>query len=688
MPTAAGSGGTGRPVATLFLGSGAAAVIVSVIDVLALGRISGIGRVGHLRLLRLLNRGLEQIDLDLLFRVRKLVNLPFDLARPGELARFLCLAIAVNLLLLCVVAAALAPAVAAAARRTGSRGALPRGEFWALVYALGVPVAFAVAGIQGLVRHLLGDRLPPLSWVVACAIAAAMFIGLLLTFRNLERVGQLVAFYTIFDAATILLATGAAAAATALGSDSGPAPAISATKGLPNILLISVDSLRADHLHCDGYPRETSPSIDALAREGVRFKTVVSSTSWTLPAHLTMLTSLPPEGHGVILDRMRLRPGVLTLAEALRRSGYATAGFTSGPYLEAEYGFSQGFEHYDDYSVTNSSPQFSHRGITSPLLLRTVGSWLSRWDREGRKRAFFIFLHMWDVHYDYAPPPPFDTMFDPGYRGSVTAENYMKNPQIRPGMDPRDLEHVIALYDGEIRFTDLHIGRLMEILKSVGVFDDTIVAATADHGEEFFEHGNKGHRRSLYDESLLVPLVIRYPRKVPAGKVVAQQVRLMDIAPTLIGIAGLKPPSGFGAPAPKGPNAERDLSSLIASDPGAAAGGGNSGGGAVRGAEPAHAFGDLHGRLACVRTERYKFIQSRVTGAEELFDLSADPAEQTNISSRISSRTSSGDPALDETLRKALVAWRESWGKGRGLSRAIELNEEQKERLRSLGYID
>jgi arylsulfatase A-like enzyme len=436
------------------------------------------------------------------------------------------------------------------------------------------------------------------------------------------------------------------------------------------VLLVSVDSLRADHLHCYGYPRQTSPVIDSLAREGVRFRTVLSPTSWTLPAHLTLLTALPPESHGVVDDGMQLRPEAVTLAEVLWQAGYATAGVVSGPYLDSEYGFSQGFEHYDDYSVVKVLFKFLHRGSTSPRLVEVAGDWLQDWSAHGRDRPFFLFLHMWDVHYDYEPPPPFDSSFDPGYRGRVTGRDVQTGPAIHAGMDPRDLQHVIALYDGEIAFTDQNIGRLVAMLKSMGAFDDTLVVVTADHGEEFLEHGGKTHHQSLYDESLLVPLVIRFPGGSRTATV-TRQVRLMDVAPTILGTLGVAPP-GFGGT--EDPFCGRDLTPLIDDDHDDPGSPGSS----------LPAFGHLRNKSelqVSIRTGQFKYIRREQGGSwrDELYDLLADPGERANLAGR--------RPPLEGELRRDLLGWREHWGRGTGLSRDMRLNGQQTEELKALGYI-
>jgi arylsulfatase A-like enzyme len=350
----------------------------------------------------------------------------------------------------------------------------------------------------------------------------------------------------------------------------------------------------------------------------------------------------------------------------LRDEGYATAAFVGGPLLSGYWGFSQGFDHYDDFTVVKVGDA-SHRGVTSPALLRVLSDWLSGWQQEPR-RPFFVFLHLWDVHYDYTPPPPYDSMFDPDYAGSIDPANFEKGEHIHRGMDPRDLEHLIALYDGEIRFTDLYLGKVLDELRGAGLLDQTLVVVTSDHGDEFFEHGDKGHRKTLYDDTVLVPLVIRYPPRVPMGAVVEQPVRLMDLAPTMLSLAGVTPPAGFGSQASDPLHAGRDLSRLIAADSSAPSSG-------------FVAFTDLHGVLASIRTERFKLILGGARrGAAEMYDLRSDPGERVN---RIGLESK-----LRDELVQRLLAWRGEWQQRPDLAMQIDVAEQEKERLRALGYIE
>ena len=325
-------------------------------------------------------------------------------------------------------------------------------------------------------------------------------------------------------------------------------------KNLPNILLISVDTLRPDHLGCYGYARQTSPNIDRLATEGAVFENVISSTSWTLPAHAALFTGLYDSVHGCLDTNKPLSDNRITLAERLKDAGYTTAGFFSGPYLHPVFGLGQGFDEYVDctsYSGLNTE-EAKEKGkvdsdqvfdqavedITNPRVLERVSTWL----RKSPSQPFLLFIHMWDVHYDFIPPAPYDKKFDPDYDGWVDGRNVLHDTRIVETMPKRDLDHLIALYDGEIAWTDEHIGQILKVLEELGLHDSTIVILTADHGTEFFEHGLKTHRQTLYDEVIRIPLIIRFPNHVAAGTRFAEQARIIDVLPTAMDLAGLGEP--------------------------------------------------------------------------------------------------------------------------------------------------
>ena len=201
------------------------------------------------------------------------------------------------------------------------------------------------------------------------------------------------------------------------------------------------------------YSRETSPAIDALASEGVLFENALSSSSWTLPAHAAAFTALPDSVHGVEVTGSVLAPAHRTLAEALRDAGYSTVGFWSGPFLDPHFGLDQGFDEYidcrtpfelEDGGSRRAINAISHEDVTGPRILESVRAWL---ERRPAGRPFFMFVHMWDVHYDYIPPPPYDTLFDPDYEGPADGRDVTRTLEASAR---RDVEHTIALYDGEI----------------------------------------------------------------------------------------------------------------------------------------------------------------------------------------------------------------------------------------------
>ena len=330
------------------------------------------------------------------------------------------------------------------------------------------------------------------------------------------------------------------AAATSVGCRSGA----TAPAEAPNVLLISIDSLRRDHVGAYGYPLPTTPTIDRLALEGVLFRNAVSTTSWTLAAHAALLTGVHDSRHGATVPTAVLDESVPTLAEAFRAAGYRTVGFYAGPFLHPHFGLARGFEEYVDctsYGLADSespaNPRLhaaSHKDVTNPRIAERFARIVASADA----RPFFYFVHMWDVHYDLVPPPPYDRMFAKDTSPPDVDPDFRHDPRFAPGMDERAFRQVVALYDGEIRFTDDTLGAMLERLRARGLLENTIVVVTSDHGEEFLEHGGKGHRNTLFDEVLAVPLVFWAPARLRPG-VADETASLLDVAPTLARLAGI-----------------------------------------------------------------------------------------------------------------------------------------------------
>jgi len=384
----------------------------------------------------------------------------------------------------------------------------------------------------------------------------------------------------------------------------------------PDILLISIDSLRPDHLGCYGYERPTSPTLDRLAAEGVRFAQAVSSTSWTLPAHAALFTGREEEEHGVTRNGLRLNEAQVTLAERFRDLGYQTAGFFAGPYLHPTFGLSQGFSTYvscmsglaeelPEEAIRQTAQSEAGPAMEEETGSRSVerfGAFLAGADA----RPAFLFVHLWDVHYDYAPPPPWDRAFDPDYRGSLDFSHLAVNPDIHSAMDPRDREHLLALYDGEIRWTDSNVERLLALHAQRRPQRELLVVVLSDHGEEFFEHGGKGHQQTLFEEVVRIPLIFHWPGHLPAGTTVPDLVRILDLFPTLLELVGATPEE---------PVAGRSLVPLLH--------------GGTLPEQPALLELRAHPQrpLAALRSAHGKLVLGRWPALPAYYDLAADPGE-------------------------------------------------------------
>ncbi|MFN0009687.1 MAG: sulfatase [Planctomycetota bacterium] len=441
----------------------------------------------------------------------------------------------------------------------------------------------------------------------------------------------------------------------ACGSGSTPPSLRPGRPGAPDVVLISIDSLRPDHLGCYGYPKPTSPTIDRLASEGVRCEVAVSTTSWTLPAHAAMLTGLYDSAHGVVDNGLSLSPARVTLPEVLSESDWDTAGFYGGPYLAPIFGLDQGFARYE--SCMSPEAGSSHQDVTGPRTVDAVERWLGETVEKGERRPFFLFIHLWDVHYDYKPPARYVEMFDPGYAGTLDASDFPHNPAIAPDMAPADLQHLVALYDGEIRFTDEIVGRILEAIDRRGRLRDALVIVTADHGEEFFEHGGKGHQKTLFDEVVRIPLIVRWPGRLQAGTLVRDQVRLVDLAPTILSLAGITQ---------RPPMQGRDISPLLRGEP----------------MTPEPALIELlvdRNDIRGSRGEAEKVISWRHAGTSFLYDLVRDPGEAAPIAEP-SPRLSAALQRLQRELERTSGFARESQA-GR-----VEIAPDLARRLGVLGY--
>jgi arylsulfatase A-like enzyme/4-amino-4-deoxy-L-arabinose transferase-like glycosyltransferase len=401
--------------------------------------------------------------------------------------------------------------------------------------------------------------------------------------------------------------------------------------GRANVVLISVDTLRADHLGAYGYARATSPNVDALASRGVTFERTTSPSSWTLPAHASLLSGVSPYRHGAISAATRIRDDVPLLAELLAAQGYHTAAFVNAPFVGRAYGFARGFARFEQrFEERRSDLAERQQGITAAV--------------DTLEPPFFLFLHFMDVHTPYRPPKQYNVfardrrsrqvLNDIG-EGSVL-ELQRAAREGRFVMSPTDRDRLVDLYDGEILALDAYLGTLLERLGAR--FPDTIVVLTADHGEEFLEHGGFGHGDTLYEEVLHVPLIVAGPGVVRGARV-SRLASLTDVVPTVLDLAGVAVPPGL------------DGRSLIG-DLGvkARAGGTDAIAAAGPGADAERTVA-LHtashdGTLSLrgVRSAQRKLLHDDRKGTTSLFDLASDPGEQRNLA------PGAGDARLERAL--------------------------------------
>jgi len=429
-------------------------------------------------------------------------------------------------------------------------------------------------------------------------------------------------------------------------------------EGPPNLLVVTIDTLRADHCSTYGYSRQTTPVLDRLAREGVQVEQAYAPMATTGPSHASMFTSLYPASLGYTRNGQVLDDAQLTLAERLRRARYRTAAAVSSFVLDRRFGFAQGFGTYDAaFEPGTASTRFSTwEGVEVDSAFdrranATTDAALSWLGRRGRDRPFFLWVHYFDPHHPYVAPPPFDQRF--------------------PGAGPGTVAEAIAQYDGEIAFTDQHLGRLIDAVDAEGLRERTLVVVTADHGEGLMQHGHMGHGIHLYEEAVRVPLVFRWPGRLPAGTRLPGPAEHVDLVPTVLELIGLEPRTGEveGVSLAKGLLGEagvpgRDVRRTVVlqrrryeSD--------SVGGVAVRGSKFA------------VRAGPWKYIEADDEGTRELFDLSQDPRETVDLAV---SRAEEAD-----RLSRLIAVWRKRFERGR---RAIDdASPETLEALRALGYV-
>jgi choline-sulfatase len=435
----------------------------------------------------------------------------------------------------------------------------------------------------------------------------------------------------------------AAALAAAIGCGTAGSPT------RPNLLVIVVDTLRADHVGAYGSTRKATPRIDALAARSLVVENAWSQSSWTKPSIASLMSSMPESSHGVrrgFVDRLGAR--VETLAEQLSAAGYRTGAVSENPHVNSAFGFDQGFEHFEGRK--------DFRGDAATSGERAI-AWLESLDGS---EPFFLYLHLVDPHGPYTPGAKLREIFTSGLEPASPA---VAKGRLAPLLDgekavdlvPGDVRFLEALYDAELIMTDAVVGGMLDYLEMKGLEERTVVLLTSDHGEEFLEHGSLKHGYWLYEETLRIPLILHVPGASP-HRSRDTWVQLLDVAPTLLDLLGVDAPESFEG---------RSFASLLAGEE----------------LGPQSLFFETHYQGAArraLRSGRYKLVVDEVAGTSELYDLVNDPGEEIDLAD---ARPEIVLALADEIASRAEGAVPEDTLEG-------ELAPEIRQALEELGYLD
>jgi arylsulfatase A-like enzyme/Flp pilus assembly protein TadD len=406
------------------------------------------------------------------------------------------------------------------------------------------------------------------------------------------------------------------------------APSLRATvKNQPNVIVITVDTLRADHLGCYGYKQIRTPNIDALAAESVRFERAYTPVPVTLPAHAAIFTGTYPTlsgMHDFSGNKLSLKQS--TLASVLKQAGYVTGAVIGSAVLDPRFGLDQGFDFYDGNFDFNRLQESNLEEMERPgnVVADVALDWLAK----NYRSTFFLWMHLYDPHYPYRPPAPYD-------------EQYKDR-----------------LYDGEIAFADSQVGRLLSFLKAKGLYGNTLIVLTGDHGESLGEHGEKTHGFFLYNATLHVPVILHLPGPGVAGKVVPELVSLIDLMPTVLQALKLEVPVQVQG---------RSLLPLLEAKDSSR-----------RNVYAETFLPRLHfnwSELRSVETEKYQFIEAP---KPELYDVVVDPGETRNLYP--------DKKAVGEELHARLSALIRQYSADQEVAEKTGLDPALMERLKSLGY--
>ncbi len=442
---------------------------------------------------------------------------------------------------------------------------------------------------------------------------------------------------------------------------------------IKHVILITVDTLRADALSCYGYQSESTLHIDQLARDGILFNRAISSAPWTLPAVASIMTGLSPSVHMTVEHQSKLSDILPTLAEYMRDAGYFTSGIGSNLLLTPNYKISQGFLEYNFFPKPSFGSSIGAkllqrvfpRKFRLRVSTRDLTNLACKWLKENYEKDFFLWLHYFDPHYPYMPPTDFLPESEPLPRigtGFSKKEEVISGHFV-PSLVERDW--IKELYGGEVRYVDKSIGRLLALLKRLNLYDESLIILTSDHGEEFWEHGSITHGHTLYHELLWVPLIIKPPESASKGEIITKVVSTTYIMPTILDLCRIKYETDYLSVG--------SLSSLWRPNPD------------TFDAQPIFSTAvSLYEDRESIIFDGLKYIRSLLTNREELYDLACDPKEQISIAF-----------SSPETIQRAKNILRELNGTAKKLrehygimgGEEIKFDKEIIEKLKSLGYI-
>lgn len=426
------------------------------------------------------------------------------------------------------------------------------------------------------------------------------------------------------------------------------------------VVLVVMDTVRRDALGCYGNDRGTTPGIDALAADGVRFDRAVSSSGWTLPAVASLLTGTWPSIHGALgrgTQLTPLRPEVATAAEVMKAAGFNTAGYANAAFVSPKLGLDRGFDVFDHVYMYNQSTRRADETMDAAI----------EYTRVHRGEDCFIMIHLFDPHLDYDPPAGYATRFTGGRTEPappLSIETCLALGEGEAAPDSADVDYIRGVYLGEVAFMDAQIERFANELKARGLYDRALIVVTADHGEEFWDHDGFEHGHTLYDELVGVPLVVKFPADLhPTTRRVAWQVRVLDVMPTVFDYLGVEAPESFRG---------ESLLSYVRGEP--------------DGHRDSLSESLLYGtRRVAWRTGRYTYIQDIEEGRDEvgeLFDWKADPFERTDLSEERAEIAAEIRGECMEFYHDLLVE-----AKSMSSIEPINMSPEEIDKLKSLGYV-